>query len=96
MIEGRWRASSSQIHNISRLVFRILAETESEDPSSVQLLSDQVSLKIYWNTFASLPVPLVRTFPLALNPTEHRQVFKEIEMTINAKPEEAAKVNTKQ
>ena len=55
MIEGRWRASSSQIHNISRLVFRILAETESEDPSSVQLLSDQVSLDIlrYFSLFTS-------------------------------------------
>ena len=55
MIEGRWMDSSSQIHNISRLFFRILAETESEDPSSVQLLSDQVSLDIlrYFSLFTS-------------------------------------------
>ena len=83
---------------------RILAETEAEDSSAgQQLLSDQVSR---CNAF-SFPSASSSQFMLHIfhNPgqkasqaidrvsNENHQVFNEIEMTIKAKPEEAAKVN---
>ena len=84
---------------------RILAETEAEDSSAgQQLLSDQVSR---CNAF-SFPSASSSQFMLHIfhKPgqkasqaidrvsNENHQVFNEIEMTIKAKPEEAAKVNS--
>ena len=83
---------------------RILAETEAEDSSAgQQLLSDQVSRCIAF----SFPSASSSQFMLHIfhKPgqkasqaidrvsNENHQVFNEIEMTIKAKPEEAAKVN---